>query len=61
MGGTVEDTALCCMSPSGRSGRFPALPLRLRSELALNEVEGAGSILPDSGGIIPIHAVALKR
>src|SRR4030043_2443484 len=26
MGGTVEDTALCCMPPSGRSGRFPALP-----------------------------------
>ena len=52
-GGTVEDTALCCMPPSGRPGRFPALP----HSAALR----AGSIGPDGGGIIPIHAVALKR
>jgi len=61
MGGTIEDTALCCMPPSGRSGCFPALPhsaaLRARPE----HVEGAGPIGPDGGGIIPIHAVALKR
>jgi hypothetical protein len=25
-GGSPKDTALCCMPPSGRSGRFPALP-----------------------------------
>jgi len=26
VGGTVENTALCCMPPSGRSDRFGALP-----------------------------------
>jgi hypothetical protein len=61
MGGTIEDTPLCRMPPSGRPDRFPALPhsaaLRARPE----HVEGAGSIGPDGGGIIPIHAVALKR
>jgi len=53
MGGTVEDTDLCRMPPSGRPGHFPALP----HSAALR----AGSIGPDGGGIIPIHAVALKR
>ena len=37
MGGTVEDTALCCMPPSGRSDRLPALPrVRLSSGQALS-------------------------
>jgi len=53
VGGTTKDTAHMLMPLSRRSGRFPALP----RSAALR----AGSILPDGSGIIPIHAVALKR
>jgi len=61
VGGTVEDTALCRMPPSGRPGCFPALPRSAALRACPEEFEGASSIGPDGGGIIPIHAVALKR
>jgi len=46
-GGAVGDAALCCTAPSGRFRLWRTSQRRL--------------ILPDGGGIIPVHAVALKR